>query len=71
MDMPYSVAEMEEAKKEVLKVNNLENAYIRAAAWRGAEQMGIDVTGTKTMSPSPHGIGAVILTLKSVRLAYP
>ena len=48
MDMPVSVDELEDIKQEVLKANNLENAYIRAAAWRGAEQMGIDVAGTKT-----------------------
>ena len=48
MDMPYSVDELEDIKYEVLKANNLENAYIRAAAWRGAEQMGIDVEGTET-----------------------
>ena len=48
MDMPVSVDELENIKQEVLKANNLENAYIRAAAWRGAEQMGIDVAGTKT-----------------------
>src|SRR5690606_34198942 len=38
----------DEIKMEVLKANGLENAYVRAAAWRGAEQMGIDVSGTKT-----------------------
>ena len=48
MDMPYTADELEDIKYEVLKANNLENAYIRAAAWRGAEQMGIDVEGTKT-----------------------
>lgn len=48
MDMHYTVEELEAAKQEVLKANNLENAYIRAAAWRGAEQMGIDVSGTQT-----------------------
>jgi len=48
MDMDYSVEEIEKAKYDVLKANGLDNAYIRAAAWRGAEQMGIDVTGTKT-----------------------
>lgn len=36
------------AKEEVLKVNNLQNAYIRVAAWRGSEQMGIDITKTVT-----------------------
>jgi branched-chain amino acid aminotransferase len=48
MDMHYSAAQIDEIKKEVLKANKLENAYIRAAAWRGAEQMGIDVAGTQT-----------------------
>lgn len=48
MDMPYSAEEICKIKEEVLKANNLENAYIRAAAWRGAEQMGIDVAGTQT-----------------------
>lgn len=48
MDMDYTAAEIDDIKMEVLKANGLENAYIRAAAWRGAEQMGIDVAGTKT-----------------------
>lgn len=48
MDTPYSVDEIEHIKQEVLKANNLENAYIRAALWRGSEQMGINVEGTKT-----------------------
>lgn len=48
MDMPYTVDELEDIKQEVLKANGLENAYIRAAAWRGAEAMGIDVAGTQT-----------------------
>lgn len=48
MSMPYSADEIEQAKRDVLEANNLENAYIRAAAWRGAEQMGIDVSGTLT-----------------------
>lgn len=48
MDMHYTAAEIDEIKMEVLRANGLENAYLRAAAWRGAEQMGIDVTGTKT-----------------------
>ena len=43
-----TVEELEAVKVEVLKANGLENAYIRAAAWRGPEQMGIDVSGTET-----------------------
>jgi len=48
MEMHYTAEQIDEIKYEVLKANNLENCYIRAAAWRGAEQMGIDVDGTKT-----------------------
>ena len=48
MDLEISTDWLEEIKYECLKANKLENAYIRAAAWRGAEQMGIDVTGAET-----------------------
>ncbi len=48
MEAPWSVDEIEKIKYDVLKANNLENAYIRAAIWRGSEQMGIDVAGTKS-----------------------
>lgn len=51
---PYSVDELEEAKYEVVKANNLTNAYVRAALWCGAERMGIDISGSK-----PHvGVAA-------------
>lgn len=43
LEVKQSAEEIEDIKKEVLKKNGLENAYVRAAAWRGPEQMGIDV----------------------------
>lgn len=48
MDVPYTVEEIEAVKQECMKVNNLTNAYLRVAIWRGSEQMGIDVTGTES-----------------------
>lgn len=40
--IPFSVDEIEAAKKQVLEVNGLTNAYVRALAWRGAgEDMGV------------------------------
>jgi len=45
-DLPFSVAEIEDAKKEALAKAGLENAYVRAFAWRGSEQMGILATET-------------------------
>lgn len=40
-DLPCSVDEIEDAKRETLARSGLENAYVRAFAWRGSEQMGI------------------------------
>lgn len=49
MDMSaFDQDEINRAKEEILKLNNLENAYIRVAAWRGSEQMGIDIEKTVT-----------------------
>jgi branched-chain amino acid aminotransferase len=46
-EIPWSVAEVEAACKEVLKANNLVDAYMRPVAWRGSEQMGVSAQGTK------------------------
>jgi branched-chain amino acid aminotransferase len=41
-ELPFSVDEIEAAKAEVLKVNGLTDAYVRAVAWRAAgEDMGV------------------------------
>ncbi len=40
-DIPYSVEQIEAAKKEALEKSGLENAYVRAIAWRGSEMMGV------------------------------
>ncbi len=42
MPIPYSVDEIEAAKRAVLDANGLHNAYVRVVAWRGAgEDMGV------------------------------
>ncbi|HXG79273.1 MAG TPA: branched-chain amino acid aminotransferase [Methyloceanibacter sp.] len=46
-EIPYSVAELDKAAREVLRANKLKNAYIRPIAWRGAEQMGVAAQKTK------------------------
>lgn len=48
MDMPMTAEEINQAKKEILAANKLENAYLRPVAWRGSEQMGISAQDTKT-----------------------
>jgi branched-chain amino acid aminotransferase len=40
-EIPWSVAEIDAACREVLKANNLIDAYMRPVAWRGSEQMGV------------------------------
>jgi len=42
MPIPYTVDQIEAAKADVLRANNLSEAYVRAVAWRGAgEDMGV------------------------------
>lgn len=40
-EIPYSVAEIDAAKKLVLDSNKLIDAYLRPIAWRGSEMMGV------------------------------
>jgi branched-chain amino acid aminotransferase len=40
-DIPYSVAEIEAAKRLVVERNGTPEAYIRPIAWRGSEQLGV------------------------------
>jgi len=40
-EIPYSVADIDAAKRLVLEKNSQKNAYVRAIAWRGSEQLGV------------------------------
>ena len=40
-EIPYTVAEIDEAKRLVLKKNGQADAYVRPIAWRGSEMMGV------------------------------
>src|SRR3954469_8147805 len=40
-EIPYSVAEIDAAKKLVLEKNGKTEAYVRPVAWRGSEMMGV------------------------------
>jgi branched-chain amino acid aminotransferase len=46
-DIPYSVEEIDQACREVLEANGLEDAYMRPLAWRGSEQMGVSAQHSK------------------------
>jgi branched-chain amino acid aminotransferase len=40
-EIPYSVEELDEAKRIVLERNGLKDAYVRPVAWRGSEMMAV------------------------------
>ncbi|MBO0343826.1 branched-chain amino acid aminotransferase [Roseibium limicola] len=40
-EIPFTEAQINEAKEALLKRQNLTNAYVRAFAWRGSEMMGV------------------------------
>ena len=46
-EVPYSVAELDKAAREVIAANNFADAYVRPLAWRGSEQMGVSAQRTK------------------------
>ena len=46
-ELPWSVEEIEQASKEVLKANDFTDAYMRPVAWRGSESMGVAPGATK------------------------
>ena len=39
--IPYSIAEIDAAKRLVIEKNGLKDAYVRPVAWRGSEMMGV------------------------------
>lgn len=48
MPMPLTAEQLNDAKYEILRKNNLTDAYIRPIAWRGSEQLGISAKETQT-----------------------
>ncbi|MGE0740641.1 MAG: branched-chain amino acid aminotransferase [Hyphomonadaceae bacterium] len=40
-NIPYSVEEIDRAKHELIRKMGFEDAYVRAIAWRGSEQLGV------------------------------
>ncbi len=46
-EVPWSVAEIDAACREVLAASGLVDAYMRPLAWRGSEQMGVSAQRTK------------------------
>jgi len=47
MEIPYTVAEIDEACRQTLAKHGLVDAYIRPIAWRGSEMMGVSAQETR------------------------
>ncbi len=47
MEIPFTVAEIDDACRETLVRQGLKDAYIRPIAWRGSEMMGVSAQQTK------------------------
>mgnify|MGYP000884405516 CR=1 FL=1 len=45
--IPYSVAEIEDASRELLKKQGFSDAYVRPIAWRGSETMGVSAQANR------------------------
>lgn len=45
--IPWSVAEIDDACRELLKMQGFRDAYVRPIAWRGSEQMGVSAQNNK------------------------
>ncbi|WP_127521716.1 branched-chain amino acid aminotransferase [Mesorhizobium sp. Z1-4] len=46
-EIPWSVAEIDDACRELLKMQRFRDAYVRPIAWRGSEQMGVSAQNNK------------------------
>jgi branched-chain amino acid aminotransferase len=46
-EIPYSVAEIDAAKRLVLERNNQKDAYVRPISWRGSDQLGVSAEHNK------------------------
>jgi branched-chain amino acid aminotransferase len=46
-EIPYTVAEIDQACIETCRKNGLEDAYLRPIAWRGSEMIGVSAQNTK------------------------
>ncbi|SFI92391.1 branched-chain amino acid aminotransferase [Aerobium aerolatum] len=45
--IPYSVAEIEDASRELLKKQGFTDAYVRPIAWRGSDSMGVSAQANR------------------------
>ncbi|MDN3921472.1 branched-chain amino acid transaminase [Pelomonas sp. PFR6] len=47
MKIPFSIEQVEQAQREVVRANNLESCYLRPLTWIGSEKLGVSPKGNK------------------------
>ena len=54
-EIPYSADEIDQACRDVISQNNIENGYLRPIAWRGAGMMGVSAqqAGVQSLTLKP------------------
>ena len=72
--IPFTVAQIDEACKQTAAKNGLTNCYVRPLAWRGPEQIGVSAQSTKIhVAVAAWEWGSYFdpaLTRKGIRLTY-
>lgn len=46
-EIPFSVAELDEACRQAVRANDIVDGYVRPIAWRGSEQMGVSAQNNR------------------------
>lgn len=73
-EIPYTVAEIDQACRDTIAANKLSDCYVRPLAWRGSEQMGVSAQQTKIhLAIAAWNWGSYFpmeLRLKGIRVAY-
>ena len=74
LDCPYGADELDQAVREVIATNGIEDGYVRRIAWRGAEQLGVAARDTRihvaiAAWPWPHYFGSEARE-RGLRLAF-
>src|SRR5438132_12790994 len=45
--IPFSVAELDQACRDLVRAHGMQNCYVRPVAWRGSEQMGVSAQASR------------------------
>lgn len=73
-EIPYTVEEIDQACREVIRANNLSDCYVRPIAWRGSEMMGVSAQANKIhLAVAAWNWGSYFpmeLRLKGIRITF-